>query len=153
MDPLDPRFQKISDYVDGLLCDEERHQVEQLLEEDLEALEYFEQMQERLFEADGVVEVTPLQCELTRKVLSRLDQRKKLQGGAAAVAALAMAAFGVFSMPPAGDSPQSLAFKPTKPRVLDMVARSYLLTDRSPVDPYEILLSPEREAEADLRNK
>jgi anti-sigma factor RsiW len=153
MDPLDPRFEKISDYVDGLLSDGERQEVEQLLEQDLEAMECFEQMQEQLSTADDVLEVTPLQRELTQKVLSRLDQRKKLQGGAATVAAVAMAVVGVFSISPAGDAPQSLAFKPAKPRMLDMVARSYLLTDRSPVDPYEILLSPEREAEADLRNK
>jgi anti-sigma factor RsiW len=153
MDPLDPRFQKISDYVDGLLSDGERRAVEQLLEQDLEALECFERMQEHLFVADDVAQVSPLQRELAQKVLSRVDQRKKLQGGTVAVAALAMAAFGVFSVSPAGDAPQSFTFKPTKPRVLDMVARSYLLTDRSPVDPYEILLSPEREAEADLHSK
>jgi len=153
MDPLDPRFQQISDYLDGQLSDAERQVVEQLLEHDLEAQKCFDQLQEQLFAGDDDCAETLSQREVSQKVLCRVDQRKKLQGGAATIAALAIAAVGVISSSPAGDAPQSLTFKPAKARVLDMVARSYLLTDRAPVDPYEILLSPEREAEADLRSR
>lgn len=153
MDPLDPRFQQISDYLDGHLSDAERQVVEQLLEHDLEAQKCFDQLQDQLFAGDDDCAETLSQRELSRQVLCRVDQRKKLQGGAATFAALAIAAVSVISSSPAGDAPQSLTFKPAKARVLDMVARSYLLTDLAPVDPYEILLSPEREAEADLRNR
>ncbi|MBC7881287.1 MAG: hypothetical protein H7Y37_08125 [Anaerolineae bacterium] len=153
MDPLDPRFQQISDYLDGQLSDAERQVVEQLLEHDLEAQKCFDQLQDQLFAGDDDCAETLSQRKLSQQVLCRVDQRKKLQGGAATIAALAIAAVGVISSSPAGDAPQSLTFKPAKARVLDMVARSYLLTDRAPVDPYEILLTPEREAEADLRSR
>lgn len=153
MDLLDPRFQKIRDYLNGQLSDGERQEVEQFLESDREAQEYCEQMQEQLFSEDIPREETALQRELAQQVLSRIDQRKKFQGSAATVAILAIAAVGVLSISPTDDTTQNLVFKPAKAQMLDMVARSYLLTDRSPVDPYEILLSSEREADADLSGK
>jgi anti-sigma factor RsiW len=153
MDPQrEAQFEQISAYLDGELTAAQSRQVEHWLAEDPELRRFYEGAC-RLNLAANVPTAAPRRVDLSAQILEHIDRtRRWLSGTAAAAAVLAVSLVGYW-LNPTDESrlPTDLAAAPPligraveaeRVQVLE-VARAYVLTDATPIDPYSILLERE----------